>query len=81
MNISQNSKKGGTCGSAGGRIPEEERASVSKFYFFLSRETERFRGMVGGGAAEDADALPSTIRPPADPTGPPLYCFEISIVG
>ena len=34
---------------------------------------------LGGGAADAF--LPSGIRPPADPKGPPLYYLEISIFG
>ena len=39
------------------------------------RVTER-----GGGGGSDI-LSPSGIRPPADPKGPPLYYFEISIFG
>ena len=36
----------------------------------------------GGGGGGGSDILsPSGIRPPADPKGPPLYYFEISIFG
>ena len=51
---------------------------------YLCRGDLAFRGGGGGGGGGGVRAPPSLpwgIRHPADPKGPPLYYFEISIFG
>ena len=70
MNISQNSKKGGPFGWVGRGSNTSGRKGVRfKILLFLIAD------LWGWWGARNADALLSTIRPPADPKGPPFVLF------